>query len=167
MKRAAVVLWGVSCLLAFALSLGAQGRGAGGKPSPVRAIGPGPVAMAARAERNVAQYPSSTAQGYRGVVAADVNMLNDATNIDELVVDFGVDGVWVMEGYSIYYENTWNQITSANPDWIISAEFDGRGGRVRGLRFRRPRSLEMDIRRVPGKLGPAHRRRRGIGVRRR
>lgn len=125
MKKYVLLSTALVCLVALPLALGAQQRGYG---SPVKALGLGPGALGIQQKDAVVQYPSSSTLGYRGVVAADVNTTNDATNKNELVVDFGTIGLWVMEGFSAAYDNTWNMITSVNPDWIISAHLATAGG---------------------------------------
>jgi len=61
------------------------------------------------------------------VVTANVKNQNDTTNIDEVVCDFGAQGIWVMEGISVNYAGDWNMISGVNPDTIISARFASDG----------------------------------------
>jgi hypothetical protein len=65
------------------------------------------------------QYPGNSLENkYRGCVAANVD---NGTQRDELIVDFGAGGVWVHSGF--VYGGQWYQISAANPDWIISARW--------------------------------------------
>jgi hypothetical protein len=123
MKKNALFILAVVGLLTISLSLGAQQGLRRGIGSPVKALGPGPKGTGVQPANSISQYPTSTTLGYRGVVAADVNIANDAMNIDEFVCDFGALGVWVMEGYSSGYDNSWNLITGVNPEWIMSVKF--------------------------------------------
>ena len=66
--------------------------------------------------QDLTQYPGNSFENrYRGVVAANVD---SSTARDELIVDFGASGVWVYSGFP--GGGTWNQISGANPTWIIS-----------------------------------------------
>ena len=128
MKTKAVLGLTLICLVAFSLSLGAQTGVRRGSGSPVKALGPAPKAAGVQQTTMISPYPSGTTLGYRGVVAADVNTANDAANIDEVIVDFGAVGLWVMEGIGASYDSTWNLISGVNPGWIISAKFVSGGG---------------------------------------
>ena len=63
-------------------------------------------------DKDVANYPTNSSLGYKGVVMANFNAA-DAN--DELYADFGSTGLW-------YYNNgNWTQVSGLNPEGMISA----------------------------------------------
>jgi hypothetical protein len=69
--------------------------------------------------QDVPQYPGNSFEnGYRGVIAANAN---SSSAKDELIVDFGSNGVWAYDGLPDL--GTWHQISGANPDWIFSVHW--------------------------------------------
>jgi hypothetical protein len=126
-KKNAVFILTLACFLAMSLPLGAQSGLGPRHGAPIRALGPAPTGTGTQQAKGISQYPSNTSTGYRGIVAADVNITNDATNTEEFVGDFGTLGLWVMEGFSAGYDSVWNQITGVNPETIMSVKFLGNG----------------------------------------
>ena len=69
------------------------------------------------------KYPGNSYENnYRGVVSANVHSLTDR---DELIVDFGSNGVWVYAG--LIGAGTWYQISGVNPSWIFSVKWGDAG----------------------------------------
>jgi len=123
MRKKALLLPVVIGILALSLTAGTQPGTRRGVGAPIRALGPAPKGPVVDQSQARVQAPTNTSLGYRGVVAADFNASNDATNRDELAVDFGPQGLWIMEGYSPDYDNAWNMISGINPEAMLSARF--------------------------------------------
>ena len=87
-------------------------------PVPPNLI-PADIPEELRGQTGAVQQPGNSYENrYRGVVAANVNSANDR---DELIVDFGAQGVWVNPG--VPYGSQWQQISGVNPNWIFSVNW--------------------------------------------
>ncbi|OGD19901.1 MAG: hypothetical protein A2W03_08460 [Candidatus Aminicenantes bacterium RBG_16_63_16] len=120
MKKGIWILALVVMVAAFSFGQGKQASPAGdrsGQLPPEQAQGQAPLIMgydvAPGAGQDISdKYPTNSELGYKGVVMANFNSADAA---DEIVVDFGAQGLW-------YYNNgNWLQISGLNPDSIIAA----------------------------------------------